>query len=100
MHWPRFAPHIDVTTHDAQLAIVKGLNATIPAVLRVGDTTVYQAQSSTLQVMTWFHGQYLFVLAIRDLVGKSVAFGARGSGLPTDPGSLVALQETWRGVPK
>jgi hypothetical protein len=24
----------------------------------------------------------------------------RGSGLPTDPGSLVALQETWRGVPK
>jgi hypothetical protein len=24
----------------------------------------------------------------------------RGSGLPTDPGSLVALQETWQGVPK
>ena len=24
----------------------------------------------------------------------------RGSGLPSDPGSLVALQETWRGVPK
>jgi hypothetical protein len=24
----------------------------------------------------------------------------RGSGLPTDPGSLVALQDTWRGVPK
>jgi hypothetical protein len=24
----------------------------------------------------------------------------RRSGLPTDPGSLVALQETWRGVPK
>jgi hypothetical protein len=24
----------------------------------------------------------------------------RGSGLPTGPGSLVALQETWQGVPK
>jgi hypothetical protein len=24
----------------------------------------------------------------------------RGSGLPDDPGALVALQETWRGVPK
>jgi hypothetical protein len=24
----------------------------------------------------------------------------RGSGLPPDPGALVALQETWRGVPK
>ena len=24
----------------------------------------------------------------------------RGDGLPTDPGSLVAVQETWRGVPK
>jgi hypothetical protein len=24
----------------------------------------------------------------------------RGSGLPSDPGSLVALQETWQGVPK
>jgi hypothetical protein len=24
----------------------------------------------------------------------------RGSGLPNDPGALVALQETWRGVPK
>jgi hypothetical protein len=24
----------------------------------------------------------------------------RGSGLPSDPGALVALQETWSGVPR
>jgi hypothetical protein len=66
----RFRPQIDVTSAASQAAIIKGLSTTIPAVLRVGDTIVYQTQTSSVTLQIWFRGRYLFVLAIRDLVGK------------------------------
>jgi hypothetical protein len=66
----RFNSALDLNSATAQAAIVSGLSPTIPSLLRVGDTTVYQTQTSTLTLLTWFRGRYLFVLAVRDLISK------------------------------
>ena len=66
----RFAPQVDASSPSVQASIVTQLSPTIPAMVRVGGTIVYHAQTSTVTLLSWFRGRYLFVLAIRDLVGR------------------------------
>jgi hypothetical protein len=66
----RFAANVDASSLAVQHSIITQLSPTVPAVLRVGDTTVYHTQSSTVTLLSWFKGRYLFVLAARDLVGR------------------------------
>jgi hypothetical protein len=78
-----------VVTSDVVLAAVGGRGDT------VGDLAGDDELAAALARTGWRVPGHSAARGVRDTPALP-----RGSGLPPDPGALVALQETWQGVPK
>jgi hypothetical protein len=55
-----------VGSRDFQLTIVAAIGNTVPVEMQVGGHTVFYTTVKGLQLIVWFRGNYLIVLAIRD----------------------------------
>ena len=61
----RFAPNAPLKDPAFQSGVVSSIGDLVPRALKVGNQTVYTSASPGLVLVTWIHGRYMFVLAIR-----------------------------------
>jgi len=63
----RLRANLDPHSTEVQGSIVAHVGDTSPQKLKVGDTYVWVSQARGLSLMTWFRGNKLLVLAVRDI---------------------------------